>query len=233
MTSALDIIQSALGLTNAVGVDQTLTAQETSDCLARFNRMIDAWNADNLMVYNTFYATFPSVVGQASYTIGPAGNWVSNRPQSIENPGICTYQGVDFPIWSMTQSEYNTISLKTQQSQIVQRFLYINNDAANGIVVLWPTPAAVVNLSFNFNTIMTGPATAASTVAFPPGYEECFEQNLALRLAPLFGKTPSPDLQRMAKESMATVKKANRTSPMARYDSALVDRNVAIYQRGY
>lgn len=232
MTTALDIIESALGLTNAVGVDQTLTADETADCLARFNRLVDMWNADTLAVYNTQYSSFSTVIGTASYTIGPTGTWVAVRPASIENPAICTYQGVDFPVWSMTQSEYNTISLKTQQSQIIQRFLYIN-ELTNGIVVLWPTPAAVVTFSANFQTLLVGPATAATTIAFPPGYEEAFETNLAVRLAPLFGKTASPDVQMRAKESFALVKKSNRTSPMMRYDAALVNRNTAIWMRGY
>lgn len=232
MTTALDLIRRGLNLTNAVGVDQTLTALETSDCLAKFNGMADSWNADSLAVYNTNYQTFNTVAGQASYTIGPTGNWVTTRPASIMSPAFCTYQGLDFPMWSMTQEQYNTISLKTQQQQIIERFLYIN-DITDGIVVLWPVPAAVTPVSFNFQTLLTGPATAATTIAFPPGYEEAFEYNLAVRLAPLFGKVASADVQQMAKESFALVKKSNRTSPTMFYDSALVTRNAATWQRGY
>lgn len=232
MTTALDLIRRGLNLTNAVGVDQTLTALETSDCLAKFNGMADSWNADSLAVYNTNYQTFNTVAGQASYTIGPTGNWVTTRPASIMSPAFCTYQGLDFPMWSMTQEQYNTISLKTQQQQIIERFLYIN-DITDGIVVLWPVPAAVTPVSFNFQTLLTGPATAATTIAFPPGYEEAFEYNLAVRLAPLFGKVASADVQQMAKDSFALVKKSNRTSPTMFYDSALVTRNAATWERGY
>jgi hypothetical protein len=135
-------------------------------------------------------------------------------------------------MWSMTQEQYNTISLKSQQQQIVERFLYIN-ELTNGIVVLWPVPALAIPVSFNFQTLLVGPATAATTIAFPPGYEEAFEYGLAVRLAPLFGKSAPPDVQQMARESYALVKKSNRTSPTMFYDSALVTRNAATWQRGY
>lgn len=232
MTTALDIIRRSLNITNAVGVDQTLTALEESDALAKFNGMVDSWNADSLAVYNTNYQTFNTVAGQSTYTIGPTGTWVTTRPSSIMSPAFCTYQGLDFPMWSMTQEMYNTISLKTQQQQIVERFLYIN-DLTDGIVVLWPVPSAVIPVSFNFQTLLVGPATSATNIAFPPGYEEAFEYNLAVRLAPLFGKTASAEVQRMAKEMFALVKKSNRTSPTMFYDSALVTRNAATWQRGY
>lgn len=232
MTTALDIIRRGLNLSNAVGVDQTLTALETSDCLAKFNGMVDSWNADTLAVYNTNYTTFNTTAGQSTYTIGPTGTWVTSRPASLLSPAFCNFGGVDFPMWSMTQEQYNTISLKTQQQQIVERFLYIN-ELTNGIVVLWPVPSAVIPVSFNYQTLLVGPATAATNIAFPPGYEEAFEYGLAVRLAPLFGKAASPDVQQMARETYAAVKKSNRTSPTMFYDSALVTRNAATWQRGY
>lgn len=232
MTTALDIIESALSLSNAVGVDQTLTADETSDCLARFNRMIDAWNAGGLAIYNSFNETFSTVAGTGGYSIGPTGTWVTTRPQSISSPAICTYSGVDYPVLPMTQEEYNYISLKSQQQPIVLRFLYVNS-IGDGIIVLWPVPSEVVLMSFNFQTIVAGPVSASSSVAFPPGYEDAFEYNLAVRLAPIFGKSAPPDVQKMAVESLATIKRANRTPAVARFDSTLVPQGGVSWQRGW
>jgi len=232
VTTALDIIESALGLTNAVGVDQTLTAAETADCLARFNRMVDNWSTQDLAVYNSPNQTFATVAGQAVYTIGVGGDWNTDRPIGISVDAICTYQGVNFPVVNMTQEQYNNIVLPTQQQPIISRYLYVN-DFPLAKVTLWPTPSEVVSMTFTMNRLLTGPATAATTISFPPGYEEAFEYNLAVRLAPLFGKTASDNVQRMANESLADVKRSNRTPAVAKFDAALAPRGGVIWQRGY
>ena len=232
MTTALDIIESSLRLTNAVGVDQTLTADETSDCLARFNRMVGNWSTQNLAVYHSPNQTFATVAGQAVYTIGTGGNWNTDRPIVISQDAICTYQGVNFTVQNMTQEQYNNIVLPTQQQPIVSRYLYVN-DYPLGKITLWPVPSQVVSMTFTMNRLLTEAATAATVISFPPGYEEAFEYNLAVRLAPLFGKTASPEVQRMAMESFADVKRSNRTPAVAKFDAALAPRGGVIWQRGY
>lgn len=232
MTTALDIIEAALHLTNAVGTDQTLTADEEADGLAIFNRMVDNWSTQDLAVFNTANQSFSTVAGQATYTMGTGGNWNTQRPIDLSVTAICTYQGVNFPVPNITQAEYNLISLPTQQQPIVSRYLYVN-DYPLGLVTLWPVPSQVVTMTFTFNFLLSTAATASTTISFPPGYEEAFEYNLAVRLAPLFGKTASDSVQKMARESLGDVKRANRTPAVSRFDSVLSPARVAVWQRGF
>jgi hypothetical protein len=233
VTTALEVIESALGLTNAVGVDQTLTADETADCLATLNDLIDSWSLERLTVYNSANETFNTVAGQAVYTIGPGGDWNTDRPIGITMTGYCTYQGVDFPVPNMTQEEYNSISIKTQQQQIVQRYLYVNDNPL-GLVTLWPVPSEVVAMTFSTEGLLSVPALAATTLVFPPGYNRAFKYNLAVDLASLFGKNVPPAVAKIAQESLAAVKRANRTISVARFDSVLGQRPYGVsWQRGY
>lgn len=232
MTTALDVIESALALTNAVGVDQTLTADETADSLAALNDMIDSWSLDGLAVYNSANQTFSTVAGQAVYTIGTGGDWNTDRPIGISMTAYCTYTGVDFPVPNISQEEYNSISLKTQQQPIVQRYLYVNDNPL-GLVTLWPVPSEVVSMTFSMDRLLATQATAATTLSFPPGYNRAFKYNLAVDLASIFGKPVPPAVAQIATQSLAAVMKANRTSPVARFDAVLVPRGPVSWQRGY
>src|SRR4051812_40459978 len=84
--TALQLIRDALGLTNAVGVDQTLTADETSDCLRVLNDLIEDWSTQNLAVYGLGDQTFNTIANQATYTVGAGADWVTNRPVRINEP---------------------------------------------------------------------------------------------------------------------------------------------------
>src|SRR5262245_35332100 len=113
-TTALEVIRGALGLSNAVGIDQTLTAQESTDCLAVFNDLLEIFNTKNLSVYGETNQTFNTVAGQATYTIGAGGDWNTTRPVRINDPAYAVVNGSSYPVFSMTQAEYNLITVKTQ-----------------------------------------------------------------------------------------------------------------------
>ena len=80
MATALDVITKALGLTNAVGIDQTLTASEAQLGLDAFNALLEEWSIEGLAVYAQANQTFNTVANQAVYTIGTGGNWATTRP---------------------------------------------------------------------------------------------------------------------------------------------------------
>src|SRR5688572_6434007 len=112
-TTALEIIGDALGLTNAVGIDQTLTAAETADCLRKFNDLLENLSTQNLAVYGQTAQTFLTASGQSVYSIGVGGNWNTVRPVRIEG-AYTTLSGETFPAIPMTQGEYDAIAVKTQ-----------------------------------------------------------------------------------------------------------------------
>src|SRR5678815_1719486 len=102
-TTALQIIEDALGLSSSVGVDQTLTNDEQSDCLRKLNDLIEILSISRLAVYGQSTQTFNTAAATKTYTIGPAGTWNTVRPVRIREPGYTVIGGVSFPCVSIEQ----------------------------------------------------------------------------------------------------------------------------------
>lgn len=226
-TTALTLIEDALGLTNAVGTDQTLTADEVSDCLRVFNDVLEDWSTQSLAVYGQADQTFSTVAAQATYTIGSGGNWNTVRPVRINEPAYATVSGVAFPYVSIDQQQYDLISYKTQAgggTDSDQVYLYVN-DYPLGLITLWPVPNAIFSITFSIDRVLTAVSSAATSLSFPPGYAKAFKYTMGVELAPLFGKKISqfPDVVAIQKQTFGNIKRANQKPAILQYDSALLN----------
>lgn len=226
-TTALTLIEDALGLTNAVGQDQTLTADEVSDCLRVFNDVLEEGSLYNLFPYGQANQSFNTVASQATYTIGSGGDWNTVRPVVIFDPAYATVSSVTFPYVSITQAEYNLIGYKTQPgggTDLPQYYLYVNSFPL-GSVTLWPVPNAVFPITFSIGRIMTAVSNQATTLTYPPGYAKAFKYKMGVELAPLFGKKVMrdyPDVWAIHLETWGAVKRANDVPQVLQYDNALL-----------
>ena len=167
-TTGLQIIRGALNLTNAVGTDQTLTAAEVSDCLEAFNDLIEIFNTSNLAVYGSGNQTFSTAAAQATYTIGTGGDFNTVRPVEIVDPAYTVINNTSYPVYAMTQAEYNKIPVKTQPQPFAYRYLYVNTFPL-GQITLWPVPSQVAPITFTINNQITAITDAGASVSFPPG----------------------------------------------------------------
>jgi hypothetical protein len=218
------LIESAMRVVGIIssGAGETPTADEANDALDSLNDLLESMSLENLFVWGSADQTFTTVAGQASRTIGPTGQFVATaRPVRISG-AYCTVSGVDFPIQIIGQQEYNDIPLKTQQQQIIERLLYVN-DFPNGIVTLWPTPASAVPLVLSIDRVMTQVASTATALTFPPGYLNYMKHALGIMLSPDYGVTPSQAVIDIARGSRAAIKRANKEKALARFDAALSD----------
>jgi hypothetical protein len=224
-TTALQIIEDALGLTRAVGVDQTLTPAEISDCLRQLNDLIENWSTQQLAVYGQANQTFNAIANQKVYTIGASGDWNTVRPVRIDSPAysslpIGSSTPSTYPCYPITQAEYNTIAFKDQTQDYPDYFLYVN-EYPLGKITLWPVPTQATPITFSIDRIITQVASASASLSFPPGYVDAFKYNLAPRLASLFGRPATPEVLGLAVSTLADIKRANRTTPVLRYDSGI------------
>lgn len=235
-TTAQTLIEDALGLTNAVGVDQTLTADEVSDCLRVFNDVLEEWSTQDLAVYGQADQTFNTVATQATYTIGASGNWNTVRPVRLTG-AYATVSGVSFPYTSISPSQYNQISYKAQAgggTDLNQYFVYVN-EYPLGLVTLWPVPNAVIPVTLAIDKILTAVASAATSISFPPGYAKAFKYTMGVELAPLFGKKvfrDYPDVVAIQKQTFGDIKRANQEPVALQYDQSFVNQPASGYPDG-
>jgi len=227
-TTALDIIRGSLALTNAVGIDQTLTNAETTQALSVFNDLLEIFNTRKLAVWGAADQTFNTVASQATYTIGTGGDWNTARPVWINDPAYAVINGnTSYPFTSMTQQEYNLITVKDQQQQFPYRYLYVNSFPL-GEITLWPVPNQVIPVTFSLMGQLSSVSSAGASIAYPPGYALAFRYKLAVMLAPFFGKKISqyPDVVALSNEYFADICRANKTLTLMEYPYGLNGYNL-------
>ena len=226
-----DLIKSSMRLIGAIATGETPTADEINDGLLILNDMLENWSTETLSVWGSSNITFNLVANQRTYTIGPAGNWNTQRPQDIDD-AYCTFSGVDFPIKVISQEQYNEINLKSMAQPIVERLLYVN-EFPLGIVTVWPVPTQAIPITLTMPRILTFPVAATDVLTGPPGYMKALRYCLAVEFAPEFGIEASPTVLQVASDAKGDYKRANIPIVEAKYDDALTVPQVALYQRGY
>lgn len=218
-TTALDLITRSMRLAKILTSGETLTAEEGQDALATLNDLLENWSTEPMSLWSTTNFSAPTVAGQATYTIGPGGNWNTTRPAAISGAYV-TVNGVDFPVLPVGQLEYNLISLKTQQQPIAQKLLYVN-DFPLGLVTLWPVPSQVVTLTLTFERLLTQIPTLATAINYPPGAAKALRYALAVELASEYGAPVDPVLMSIASDAKADYKRSNKQPVKAGFDIAL------------
>jgi len=94
MTTALDIITSALKRINSYAPGEPLAAVDAQDALDTLNDLLETWSNEHLTVYNNNEYVLPFVAGQYQYTVG---NYVGGTFTGTLASGSPTISGVTVP----------------------------------------------------------------------------------------------------------------------------------------
>lgn len=210
-----DLITGALRLIGAIATGEAPSANEQNDALTALNDMLDSWSSEGLIVPNTSRDTILLVPGQAAYTMGPSGSpsLTSPRPLKVVEALIQvanTNPILEIPIEIINVEQYASISVKTVQSTIPTR-IYVEGTYPNETMDLWPVPSAANTLVlYSVKPLAQIAAAALSTVlSLPEGYQRALRFNLALELAPEFGKQATVELLEIAANAKAIIKRKN------------------------
>lgn len=225
------LLTSSLRLCGAVAVGETPNADEYAQGILDLNDLLENLSLQNLALYTSLPEAFTTVAGQASYTIGPTGAWVTVRPVRLGGTPICNYNGVDFEIDTIGLDEYQGIPLKTQQQPIIEKIAYVN-DNPNGTIFLWPTPSQSVTITINPDRVLTQVTDASTALIYPPGYLLMLRYTLAVLHCGSFGIPCPPEVSDISKSSLAAVKRANKMKTRMNYDQSLVSTGPTVWQTG-
>lgn len=215
-----DLVSAALRKLGVLASGETPSASEATDGLSEFNRMIDSWSTEKLLVYAvTAEAPLTLVPGQATYTMGVAGD-ITSRPVRIDRALIRDGQ-TDYPVRILSLDEYARIQNKSLQSTYPYG-LYDDGGYPQRTITLYPVPNAAKSLILFTDRVLTGLATLDTSVSFPPGYEDACVCNLAVRLSVEYGKAVSEVLAQQAVGSKADIKRANLKPAYLRCDDGVL-----------
>jgi hypothetical protein len=185
-------------------VSETTTAQEV------LNAMLSSWNSQRLAVFEIARNEYALTAGERDYTIGAGADFDAPRPARIEAAGVLNDAG-ELPV-----------TVYRRAGVITRSGLYYDNAHPAMGLHLEPAPNAGETLALYTWRKLAQVTELDTDVVLPEGYEDAIRYNLALRLAPEWGRVPRADVQQFARESLAVIKAHNRPSLEMKTDAALL-----------
>lgn len=237
MATALDLITQALQELGAIAISEAPSADEAAGALFRLNSMLDGWKNENMLTFSYYtnmnFLPMSLVANQAEYSIG--GLMAGSFPHVFRSLSVRDkVSKIEYPLEIITVDEYASISLKNMTSQIPQ-YAYINQGNIGSNVTLFPVPSSdQYELIIWVNSVGV-PATLTLSDSVPdfPGFKRAIISNLAIELAPAYGKVPSPVTVEVARKSKAEIKRHNLVLNTLEIDPRLQRNSYNYYTDNY
>lgn len=199
MATARDIITGALRLIGVASEAETPSAYQITTGLEALNELVDQWNAEQNTVFyqKTVSAIVPA--GSQSFTIGPGGLIdVPSRPAVIIAASAQTQNdSSSYNLSVISGTDWIQINDKTSSSTRPS-CIYLDGSWPIATVKLFPVPTESVQIEILCNHTIDPGMTLDTSITFPPAFAQALRFNLALVLAPEYGREVLPTVERQA-----------------------------------
>jgi hypothetical protein len=233
MATASTICQDALKEIGVLAEGDTPTATMIDDAFRALNRLMELYSNDGTFAY--FASTVSqSLTGQASFTVGPTGDNIDDRPIKIDTATV-DRDGITYPVTVIDNQKWDSIIYKAN-SGANTAYVYYEALMPNGVVHVWPVCTGVT-LNIRVLNQVVSFATTATTLTMPPGYEELLIKSLAVNIAPQYPAcTLSPLTVKAATSAYKKISKINNVIPTMAIDGNLTNKrggSLAGFMGGY
>lgn len=223
--TGLTLITGALRLIGVIAEGETPSANTIGDALSALNDMLDSWSNESLIAFPVLREAFAlSAAGlHQTYSWGAGGTLNSACPMRIKNALIQltgSSPAIELPLEILNQDQYAHVVLKTLQSNF-PLYCYIDDAYPSRSVNVWPVPTDSTNSLVFYSVKPLTLAALNTALSVPPGYLRAMRFNLAVELAPEFGKTVPEAVLGIAMESKALIERNNTRPIYLGMDSAL------------
>lgn len=181
---------------------QTISPAEKEDLRRILNLMMKAWQSQGYL-WKVADVTVTLTPGTASYQVGPAGAGTLLRVRPLQlKYAIRTQGGIDIPVEVISRQEYKELPNKTQQGPVVS--VCYDPQLTNGVLYVWYTgDTNNTTLVCTFADPIDIQDTNEDAPDFPDEWIEPITYNLAVRGAPLFGRSVPQEVAAVAADSLA------------------------------
>jgi hypothetical protein len=220
--TGLQVITDALKLIGVVAGHEIPTSAEQQDALSRLNELIDSWGTHAQTMYVPRRVLVPLVVGVQTYSVGEGGDVDLPAPMALDAASYLTTASVPTEVYLdlSTDQAYVGQPMKTLTGAPPQAVSYTRG-APLGELWVWPVPSVATTLVLYWREPVQQFPDLTTPVDLLPGYAKALRTNLALELAPEFGRVVDPMVLKLAVESLADVKRANLPYTEVGMDGAL------------
>jgi hypothetical protein len=198
-TTATNILNDAFML---IAPGEKITPQEKADLLRLLNLMIKGWQSQGYL-WKVADVTVTLTPGTASYQVGPSGvgTLLRNRPLQLKH-AVRVSGGIDIATEVISRQEYKELPNKTQQGPVVS--VCYDPQLTNGVLYVWYTgDTNNTSLICTFADPVDLFDTNDDAPDFPDEWIEPLVYNLAVRGAPIFGRSVPQEVAAVAGESLA------------------------------
>lgn len=194
-----DIINKALISIGVIASGESPAPEETADAFDTLNSLIESWATQQVLLYSVESDIIP-LTGAASYTL-PA------RPARIKTAMVIAANGASQPPALVDATGWAGIPDKTRTG-IYAEALYCDYGFPAAQVFLSPRPSTGTLEIFHYRQLTAFGSTTA-TVSLPPGYDRALILNLAIELAPQYGRPVDQALLATASEAKGSLSQLN------------------------
>lgn len=184
-----ELIKAAFRLIGVGHRGESVPADEISDASQALNLMIKAWQADGLQLWKRSEASVTLSAGTSTYTLGPTGSTVIQRPLRILECVRRNTSNIDVPLNKLSKNEYWGLSNKSSTGTPVS--YHYDPQLDNGKLYLWQVPDAATAAEYTVRIVYHLPFedvdNATDNFDCPVEWLEAIKFGLALRLAPEYG----------------------------------------------
>lgn len=192
MTTVRQLIVDSLQLATAIGQYEDPTANEYQQALRLLNDLLGKWSLKGLTGYRKTTDTKVLTPGADQYTIGLGGQIDTEQPTRIYSAVLRDSVGYDRSLQVISDVEYNK-KFPNKTLTGMPEFVAFTKGDSLGKVWVYPTGLAG---SYSLILYSTKPVSSAlvlsDSLQLPAGWQHLLKYNLAVLLAPFYGKE-APD----------------------------------------
>ena len=212
--TVLSLITGALRLLGVTASGELPSSDESNDALSAFQQLVDSWNSDSLTIFSIGSADYPLILNRQAFTLGPGGDFNTNRPARIV--GMSTIlllnpsNPVEIPIAMYSWDEWqNKVPVKSVNGSFPQ-VCYDDGGMPLRTLNFWPIATLQQNnvRIYSWEPLIW-PATLQTLLNFPPGYARTFRYNLAIEMAAEFSVPVPAEVAAIAASTLAAIKTMN------------------------
>jgi hypothetical protein len=197
------------------------SSEESADIMRDLNRMLGLWNNESLMVQGITIEEFSLVPGVDTYTLGGGGDFDTTVPIKTEAAFLKYTDGQQIEMKLVDSQKWGRLQHSDINSN-TQTHIYINRQHPLQTVRIYPEPSEANKLVLHNFRKLSKVTSLTQQIDLADGYEMALVSNLAIVIAPDFGKEVSATLYQTAQEAKALIKRVNTQIRELKVDRSLL-----------
>jgi len=199
--TARDIAKLAMGEIAGIELGAEPDGDEAAAIYQRLNGMLKSWQLRGVSLFRE--TTDEAVTAPATATVTlPA------EIRDLSSVRLVVSSTMERPLFAMSRADYLALPNKASAGQPTIYYLDRQRDAA--VLRLWPISATAATIRFSYDRVGETVTDGSETLDIREELQETVYANLAVRIAGLFGQSPSPELASRAASLEAQMFDAER-----------------------